>query len=413
MTRLSSNRIKRIHTKILLSLGAALLGMNTANAETVRIAVAHYSDQTLPYFEKMAKEFSKANPGITIKVEEVNWDSLQQKLQTDIVGGTNPDLSIVATRWLLDLVRDDVVEPLDARMTPAFRDKFIGAFINSGKVASKTYGLPISASARGLYYNKAMLEKAGYPNGPKTWDEVIAASKKIKATGAYGFGIQGKEIETEIYWFYSLWTNGGEVVDANGKAVFDSAAGIKAANIYKSLIDQGLTQPGVTSNSREDVQNLFKQGRLGMVITAPFLAKQIQKEKPGLQYGVTAIPQGSNAATFATTDSLIMFKNSKVKTAAWQFSEFLFSKAARVAFTSGEGFMPTTKEEAADAAFSDAVTQSFISYLPTAKFAPVIAGWEDLSKIVANAMQAVYLGKSKPEDALKAAALQANKMLKK
>ena len=404
-----------LRNTLYISISSALMALtsSSAMAETVRIAVAHYSDQTLPYFEKMAREFNKANPAITIKVEEVNWDSLQQKLQTDIAGGINPDLSIVATRWLLDLVRDDVVEPLDARMTPAFKDKFIGAFVNSGKVSGKTYGLPISASARALFYNKAMLEKAGYPNGPKTWDEVIAASKKIKANGAYGFGIQGKEIETEIYWFYALWTNGGEVLDASGRAVFDSAAGIRAATIYKSLIDQGLTQPGVTSNSREDVQNLFKQGRLGMLITAPFLAKQIQKEKPALQYGVSAIPQGTGAATFATTDSIVMFKNSRVKTAAWQFCEFLFSKGPRVAFTSGEGFLPTTKEEAADPVFNDAVTQSFISYLPTARFAPVVAGWEDLSRIVGNAMQSIYLGKTQPEIALKAAAAQANKMLKK
>ncbi len=404
-----------LRNALYLSASTILIAINSGNAmaETVRIAVAHYSDQTLPYFERMAKDFNKANPSITIRVEEVNWDNLQQKLQTDIVGGINPDLSIVATRWLLDLAKDDVIEPLDARMTPAFKDKFIGAFINSGKVAGKTYGLPISASARGLFYNKTMLEKAGYPNGPKTWDDVIAASKKIKANGAYGFGIQGKEIETEIYWFYSLWTHGGEVLDANGKAVFDSASGIKAASIYKSLIDQGLTQPGVTSNSREDVQNLFKQGRLGMVITAPFLVKQILKEKPTLQYGVTAIPQGTTAATFATTDSIVMFKNSKVKTAAWQFCEFLFNKGPRVTFTSGEGFLPTTREEAADPIFNDAVTQSFISFLPSAHFAPVVSGWEDLSKIVANAMQAVYLGKAQPEAALKAAALQANKMLKK
>ncbi len=68
-----------------------------AHADTVRITVSHYSDATGPYFNKMAHEFEKANPGTTIKVEEVNWDTLQQKLQTDITGGANSDLAIVAT----------------------------------------------------------------------------------------------------------------------------------------------------------------------------------------------------------------------------------------------------------------------------------------------------------------------------
>jgi multiple sugar transport system substrate-binding protein len=391
----------------------AVLASVAARAETVRVTVAHYSDQTAPYFEKMAQEFSRANPGITIKIEDVNWDNLQQKLQTDIGGGTNPDLSIVGTRWMVDLVKDDIVEPLDGYMTPAFKDRFIGSLLAPATIAGKSYGLPIAASARALYYNKTMLEKAGYPNGPKNWDEVIAAARKIKASGGYGFGLQGKEIETDVYWFYALWSEGGEVLDANGKAVFDSPAGIKAANLYRSMVAEGLTQPGVTSYSREDVQNLFKQGRVGMVITSPFLAKQIQKETPNLKYGVIAVPTGTISTTYATTDSLVLFKNSKVKQSAWKFADFLFTKAPRVAFSSGEGFLPTTKAEALDPAFADPIDKLFVSLLPSAKFSPIVAGWEDVAKAVSNAMQAIYLGKAKPEDALKNAAAQANRALRK
>ena len=34
------------------------------------------------------------------------------------------------------------------------------------------------------------------------------------------------------------------------------------------MIDEGLTQPASTNYNREDVQNLFKQGRVGMMISA-------------------------------------------------------------------------------------------------------------------------------------------------
>ena len=139
----------------------------------MRVTVAYYSDQTEPYFKKMAEAFEKANPGDTIKIEMVNWDTLQQKLQTDIAGGTNADLAIIGTRWLLDFVKDDMAEPLDGYMNPAFKGRFIGAFLAPGQIGGKTYGLPIAASARALYYNKETLTKAGFPNGPKTWDDVV------------------------------------------------------------------------------------------------------------------------------------------------------------------------------------------------------------------------------------------------
>ena len=255
-------------------------------AETVHFVVAEYSNATGPYFEQMAQEFHKANPDIEVKIDVVNWNSLLQTLQTDISGGTTPDLSIIGTRWLLDFVKDGVAEPLDSYMTPEFKSRFVPIFLQPGSIGGKVYGLPIAASARAMFYNKEMLTKAGFPNGPATWDDVVAAARKIKATGAYGFGLQGTQIETDVYWYYALWSYGGELVNKQGKAAFDSLAGVKALTLYKMTIDQALTEPAVTSYNREDLQNLFKQGRLSMVITAPFLIGQIAKESPNLQYGI-------------------------------------------------------------------------------------------------------------------------------
>ena len=96
------------------------------------------------------------------------------------------------------------------------------------------------------------------------------------------------------------------------------------------MIDQGLTEPSPTNYTREDVQNLFKQGRVGMMITAPFLINQIAKEAPKLQYGIAPVPKGTTTSTYAVTDSIIMFKNSKVKKSAWKFLDYLFTKEPRV-----------------------------------------------------------------------------------
>lgn len=398
--------------KIAVALACAGLAV-AAHADTVRVTVAHYSDATAPYFQQVASEFEKANPGTTIKIEDVSWDTLQQKLQTDITGGANADLAIVGTRWLLDFVKDDVAEPLDGYMDASFKNRFIGPFLAPGEINGKVYGLPIAASARALYYNKDLLAKVGYPNGPKTWTDVIDASKKLKAQGIAGFGLQGKEIETDVYFYYALWSYGGEVVGKDGKAAFNSPAGVKAATLYKTLIDDGLTEPGVTGYSREDVQNLFKQGRVAMVISAPFLSKQIAKEAPTLKYGIDPIPMGTTHATYAVTDSIVMFKNSKVKKSAWKFLDYLFTKEPRVKFTSTEGFLPTTKAEATDPAFDNPDTKAFIALLPSAKFAPTITGWEDTAKAVSDAMQSIYLGKAQPAAALNAAADKANESLGK
>jgi multiple sugar transport system substrate-binding protein len=385
-----------------------------ARAETVHMTVSYYSAATGPYFEKMASEFHAKNPDIDIKIDVVNWDGLLQKLRTDISGGTNPDISIIGTRWLLDFVKDDIAEPLDGYMTPDFKDRFIGPFLKPAIIDGKTYGLPIAASARAMYYNKEMLTKAGFPNGPATWDDVATAAEKLKAMKEPGFGLMAKGTEVDVYWYYALWSYGGDVVGPDMKAAFDSPAGVKALTMYKSFVDKGLTEDGPTNYTREDLQNLFKQGRVSMVITAPFLINQIAKEAPKLDYGIVPVPKGTTSSTYAVTDSVVMFKNSKVKPAAWKFLDFLFTKDPRVEFTKGEGFLPTTKAEATDPYFTNNERlKVFVDLLPTAHFAPTVTGWEDTAKAVTDAVQSVYLDKAQPEAALKQAASRADESLGK
>jgi len=397
-----------------LAFGLGLLLPGVSRAETVRMTVATYSAATQPYFEKMAAEFHQANPSIDVKIEMVAWTALLQKLQTDISGNANADLSIIGTRWLLDFVHDDMAEPLDGYMAPEFKARFIGPFLQPGQVDGKVFGLPIAASARAMYYNKPMLAKAGFPDGPTTWDDVIAAAEKIKAAGGAGFGLQGKPLEVDVYWYYALWSYGGDVVGADRKAAFSSPAGLKALTLYKTLLDKGLTQDSPTNYTREYVQNLFKQGRVGMMITAPFLINQIAKEAPTLEYGIVPVPKGTASATYAVTDSVVMFSNSKVKPAAFKFLDLLFTKAPRVAFTKGEGFLPTTEAEAQDPYVPEnARLQTFVKLLPTAHFAPTITGWEDTAKAVTDALQSVYLGKAEPAAALAQAAKVADESLGK
>lgn len=175
-------------------------------ADTLRVTVAEYSAKTGPYFEEAAAAFEQANPDHKVQIEVVPWDVLQQKLTTDISGNANADLSIIGTRWLIDFVSEGIASPLDDYMRDEFKARFFPAFLSPSNLEGKTYGLPVAASARAMYYNQDLLDKAGIASAPDTWDELVDAATKISALGddVYGFGMQGKEIETDVYYYYAL-----------------------------------------------------------------------------------------------------------------------------------------------------------------------------------------------------------------
>jgi multiple sugar transport system substrate-binding protein len=381
-------------------------------AVDLHMIVAHYSDKTLGVFQRAAERFEKTHPEVHVNVEDVSWDNLQQRLATDVAGGTAPDISIVATRWLLDYVQNDIAEPLDSYMTPAFRDEFYGNLVAPGVVDGKTYLLPLLASTRALYYNEDLFTKAGLSGPPKTWDDLRADAKKIVAGGQYGFGIQGKEIETDTYWYYPFWAYGGEIL-VDGKSGINSEAGVTAASLYKSFIDDKLSQPNPTGSNRQDIETLFKQGRVGAIISGPWLRGQLASEAPNVRYGLAPVPVGTKEATWGGTDSIMLFQSSPNKKIAWEFIEqSLFSPETRLDFDLAEGFLPVLKQEMQFPQLAnDASLKSFADMLPYAKFAPLMPQWEQVVATTTSALQQIYLGQQQPKAALDSAAAKIDQLI--
>jgi len=399
----------------LLAGAAALLGAaSTANAAELRVVLGYYSAATQGVFEDMAKDYMSKHPGDDIKIEVISWDNLQQRLTTDIAGGTAPDIAMIGTRWLLDYVKNDIAEPLDGYITPEFKAGFIDAFLAPSTLDGKIYGLPIAASARAMYYNKDLLAKAGVTAPPTNWDGVVDTARKIKALGgdAYGFALQGKEIETDAYWYYSLWTHGGKIIDGDKSGV-GSPEAIAALSLYKSMLDEGLTEPDPTGLNRQDIEGLFKQGRMGMILTGPWLRGQIKTDAPTLNYDIAAIPEGTTKATYGVTDTLMVFKSSANKELAYKFlSETVFTPKWRIEFSTKEGFLPVMKEEAAAPVFTDdPQLKAFTDMLAYAQFAPAVANWEQMSDAIIAALQKTYTGQAEPEAALKEAAMTIDGLL--
>jgi multiple sugar transport system substrate-binding protein len=390
--------------------GAALAG-------SVKIIVPEYSARTRPYFVDAEREFEAANQDTDIQVEMVPWAELRRKLVTDMGEGTNPDLAIVGSRWLVDLVKLDAVEQLDGFMGDELKNRFIAPFLQAAVMEGKTYGLPFTASVRALYYNKGLFGRVAVAEAPKTWDELRTTAEKISALGdgLYGYGLPGKGVEADIYYYYVMWGQGVEVIDENGRSGLASDGAVAAAKFYKELIDKRATQPAVTSFPEESVEQLFKEGKLGMIIAAPRLSKQIREAGGRLNYGVAAIPAGPTGArgTHGEADAIMMFKNSKSKEEAWKFLAYLFTAGMRSRFTQDEGFLPVTKEEAAlDHYQNDAELKAFADSLPLARFTPPIAGWEIVAQRTTEALQKIYLGQD-ADQTLKAVAEEINRILLK
>jgi multiple sugar transport system substrate-binding protein len=110
------------------------------------------------------------------------------------------------------------------------------------------------------------------------------------------------------------------------------------------------------------------------------LIPQIKAEAPDLKYQIMPFPVKEAQATYGVTDTLMMFADSDVKDAAWKFIEFAYRDEWRSQFDRSEGFLPVTKNVAAEDYYTtDPDIAGFAAGLPYAKFAPTIENWEEIA----------------------------------
>lgn len=166
-------------------------GGSGSDSDTIKVSFKQSTDNKVKvmddYLAAMKKKFEKAHPGkkvefVPIKAPDAEYyTKLQQMLRSP---RTAPDLVYEDTFLINSDIASGYLKPLDSYLG---KWSDWGQFIGTAKTAAKardgkTYGVPDGTDTRGLWYDKAILKKAGIevPWQPKNWDEVLDAARTIK-----------------------------------------------------------------------------------------------------------------------------------------------------------------------------------------------------------------------------------------
>ncbi|MEU9025414.1 extracellular solute-binding protein [Actinomadura sp. NPDC048394] len=348
-------------------------GGDDSDGKTIKFVAAIYDDNTKPFWDALIKDFEAKNSGYKVNLEMVDWTQMDAKVKTYVQTKQVPD--ILNYNAFSDFARDGLLYKASEVVSPATLSDFTPTFVEQAKFNGEQYTLPFISSARLMFYNKDLFQKAGITDPPKTWADIKADAQKIKKTGAIGYGLPLGPEEAQAEFFSWAMNDNGGWVDSSGKWAINQPANVDTLNFLKDLNKSGLTQPNPESTDRKTVFNQFAQGKIGMAIGGPFTkAGFITPANPNLNFGVTSLPvknASSQPNTLGVMDVLDAFKKNdgKNKEAVKKFLDFFYQKDNVSRFLAKEGFLPTTKS-AGDALSSDPYMKQFVDALPTSKFAP-------------------------------------------
>ena len=358
------------------ALATSVLGAPGASASgeyELNLMVAQYSDKTQPYWEELITAFEAENEGVTVNLEVVSWDDINDVISTRVQNDDLPDVLNIDA--FSSYAADGLLRPADEVLSPETLADIIPSFAENAQIDGVQYGIPFIASSRALFYNTDLFEQAGIAAPPETWQELQAAAQAIVDLPGdeigYGMPLGPEEAQAEsAIWMYG---NGGGWVDEAGNFAINQEANVEAFTFMAGLVEAGLTQPNPATTDRQDALNLFYEGQVGMLeglVQSPGI---IAEQYPDLPYAVAASPhnEGAEPAALGVADHFMVFNNDGNEAAAGAFLDYFYAADNYSNFIVSEGFLPVTVSggEAAIPQFPETLTP-FIDALPGAKFYP-------------------------------------------
>lgn len=344
--------------------------------------------------------------GVHVEVLEIPH-GYYEKLSTMFAGGTPPDLMVVNYGRMTDLARRGLLADLRPLVSQR-ADLGLDGLVAPARAAFATpAGLPVEWNpANLLLYDPETLAEAGVrPGSGWSWEEFAAACRTLKRT--LPRNQRAAAICLYPYATYSwLRQGGGEVVDAAGQIVLDSAQNVRTLEFLQRLEREGLTTALDPSEDRSLEE--FRARKVAMVFVTPYSLAVLRKSQSDRPWAVMAPLHDRARATGCLASAIVMSRDCRNPDAASDFLGYYVTTASQRR-TAG-GYCASAWGEGAaaelEAGFGPDVAKLLQWQAGQAHVFPAVPGlsYELVSGELRLALERVFSGKVEPGTALEQAA---------
>lgn len=224
-------------------------------------------------FEAAVEAFKAAHPEVNVTVN-INDREAHKTAIRNFLSADAPDI----TSWypgnrMGPFVDAGLFEPITDLWNAEGLNEDMAAVEPTMTRNGEIWGVPYSYYQWGIYYRKDIFDEKGIAE-PKTWDELLAASKTLKDAGITPFTIGTKYLWTAagVFDYINLRTNGYDVHNAltAGEIKYTDERIVNTFNNWKTLIDMGAFVDNHATMSWQDAIAPFANGEAAMYVMGNF-----------------------------------------------------------------------------------------------------------------------------------------------
>ena len=398
--------------------GAALLGSTAcggggSGSGDLIFAMGADTSGTLP---DLIDKFNKQSEGFKVTYREMPTDSgaYFDKLRTQFqAGGGDIDVIGADVIWPAQFAANGWLLDVTDKFPKSDQSQFLPGPINSLMYDGKIYGVPWFTDAGLLYYRADLLEKSGYSEPPKTWDEMQEMAVKVAQDQniANGFVFQGDQYEGGVCnGLEYIWTNGGDVLDPGdpNKVIIDSPEAAAGLAIEQGIVADGVAPQAVATYTETETDPAFLGNKAVFARNWPYMyalagTPDFPDVKPE-QIGVAPLPvtQGNSLASTLGGWNMLINAQTDMPDEAWEFVQFMTSEQGQRQRAIDASLLPTRPTLYQDQEIRETipVIVQGEEALKNARSRPVSPYYSDMSLEMQEQFNAVVKGDTSPEDAV-------------
>lgn len=356
--------------------------------------------------EKLINDFNDSHKG-KIVVQASNqgsYDQTNNKIMSAVTAKQTPTLAQLNPDIAARLVANNVLVPAqsfmdkDAAGRTAVQDIAPG-FLESGTFGGKLWVVPFNRSTQVLWVNTDVVKTQ-----PKTWEEFHKAALDATKDKMKGTAISGKVDDFDIF----LRQAGGQWLTADGKAAFNSEAGVKALKFIVDMVKDG---SAIVMEPKRYFSDYFNQGQVALGFSTSASLSYMQEGSNGKRNWVIA-PMFKDAnglsPSFGTNLGIFAGAKPEEQQAAWEFIKFLIGPDQMAYWAVTTGYLPITGGSSQSSIWKDFIAKSPQGAIPVSQmkdvsFQPTPPNWTQARDIITQAVQKAIAG-TDPKQALDEAA---------